>query len=139
MSDTRNSTTTTFNTLLFKLIKTAKKISGDNQDDRLRNRMKLAKSTEHESLIVSAGPYFYKYRTPILEGNLETFGPEVMQAELAEHKPSKHTEFATSLFQTLHTAVLSLKSDEREEIFDMARGLIEAYCRFAVCCRTQDK
>lgn len=139
MSDTRKSTTSEFNTLLFKLIKTAKKITGDDQVDRLIGLMKLAKSTDHESLVVSAGPYFYKYRLPILNGNLATFGPDIMQAELAEHKPSKHTEFAMSLFQTLHGAVKALKPAEQEEIFKMARDLIECYCRFAVCCRTQDK
>ncbi len=100
----------------------------------LKNRIKMAKNTERDVLVLTCGPLLYKYKDYIKNDEFSKFLDKNNLPELNENNLQKEDRsMVNHLFSLITDTYVSYPEDKQIELRKKVKGLLVAY----VDCKLQ--
>lgn len=132
---TRDHIVRDFNSKLFKIIHICiKRRPKDSNLDRLKQLAVLGRSYDEEILIKEAGPYLYKYRQSIQEGEPGLLTKEAIEQEFLvrsqEPNNDKDRQFVLEVFSAAMEEYNKMIPEEKKAIVSIIANLLEDYLVF---------
>jgi len=118
-----------FNTTLSWLVNLLVRLNPrDDEIERLRARMSIARGADRDSLIRECGPYLFKYQNHIITRN-EQFFMNVNFSEMADVEPS-----IKNLITKLREQYSKMVQGEKDQIYEKVVDLLAAYVEYLDTC-----
>lgn len=99
---------------------------------RLRERLILLKSSNHEILLTLAGPYILQYKDMIKKRNLSEFTEEKLNAEIAKLGKEDKSVTIFRYFGFAKKLYDGIEDSERKKLFDKLDTLLRNYLTFCI-------
>lgn len=128
-SEQRETSLKKFNTTLTWLVNLLIRLNPrDDEIERLRGRMSIARGADRDFLIRECGPYLFKYQNHIITRN-EQFFMDMQFSEMKDVEPS-----VRNLITKLREQYSKLCREEQDQIYGKVLDLLAAYVEYLDTC-----